>query len=417
MTVADRVKDTTQTAGTGLITLAQSVQAGFQLFGTAFSVASTVTYCISSRTTADWEVGNGTFTPPNTLTRTPTSSSNAGALVNFGAEIKDVFVTQSASDIAKLARSTDAVTTAVIDATTSHILIEEGGVTKRIAMSDFLAALGTSSGGLPAAAALAGTNIITVSQDGGTSQVKTTLATLATFLGAAPAAPTETITVNTPASQAAGTAFALSGTYANGTPAALDYSLDGGSTWVAAATPTIAGGNYSFSLTISTANASQVVKVRDHTNTTIIATSAAFAVAAGSAPTYVFSFGNQASIASGGNITNNGYYAGPAQFYIKRASNGVAANAVRFVWNKILGTAPLPDNGTRRADASADTVGSRVSWDGTTPVGTGYYGLYNNGAPYIYGTAGTYYLWAITDDGFADVVRNTDNTPYALVLT
>ena len=56
MTYADRVKDTTTTAGTGTITLAQSVQAGIQLFGTAFSAASTITYCISSRTTSDWEI-------------------------------------------------------------------------------------------------------------------------------------------------------------------------------------------------------------------------------------------------------------------------------------------------------------------------------------------------------------------------
>jgi hypothetical protein len=101
MNYADRVKDTTATSGTGPITLAQAVQTGYQLFGTAFAAVSTVTYCISSRTTADWEIGNGVFTPPSTLSRSPTSSSNAGALVVFGAETKDVFVTQSASTISR----------------------------------------------------------------------------------------------------------------------------------------------------------------------------------------------------------------------------------------------------------------------------------------------------------------------------
>lgn len=91
------------------------------------------------------------------------------------------------------------------------------------------------------------------------------------------AAPSETISVTTPGAQVAGTAFTLAGTYANGTPTALDYSLDG-TTWTAAISPTISGGNFSFSLTIASANASQTVKVRDHTNTSVIGTSGAFAV-------------------------------------------------------------------------------------------------------------------------------------------
>ena len=120
-TFADRVKDTTTTAGTGSITLAQTLQDGFQLFGTAFPAISTVTYCISSRTTTDWEIGSGLFTPPNTLTRSPTSSSNANAVVNFGAEAKDVFVTQSASNINKLQSSSVIPFAVVIPLTQSGI--------------------------------------------------------------------------------------------------------------------------------------------------------------------------------------------------------------------------------------------------------------------------------------------------------
>jgi hypothetical protein len=41
----------------------------------------------------------------------------------------------------------------------------------------------------------------------------------------------ETITVNTPSGAFAGMPVTLSGTYANGTPASFDYSLDGGVTW------------------------------------------------------------------------------------------------------------------------------------------------------------------------------------------
>jgi hypothetical protein len=101
---------------------------------------------------------------------------------------------------------------------------------------------------------------------------------LATSPSITVAAGTETLTVTTPGTQAAGTAFALAGTYTNGPPTALDYSLDSGSTWTAASSPTIASGGYSFSITIGTANASQTVKVRDHNTTSISATSGAFVV-------------------------------------------------------------------------------------------------------------------------------------------
>ena len=114
------------------------------------------------------------------------------------------------------------------------------------------------------------------------------------------AAPVEAITVTTPAAQTANTAFTLAGTYANAVPTSLDYSLDGGTTWVAATAPTVASGAYSFSLTVTAANAAQTVKVRDHNNTTAVGTSGAFAVAAaggaaGNAAFYAVTIGNQSA--------------------------------------------------------------------------------------------------------------------------
>ena len=98
-------------------------------------------------------------------------------------------------------------------------------------------------------------------------------------------ATAETLTVTTPGAQVAGTGFAVAGTYANGTPAALDYSLDGGTTWAAASGPTISGGSYSIpGVVVPTANASQVVKVRDHGAQSIVGVSGAFAVSAAAAP-------------------------------------------------------------------------------------------------------------------------------------
>ena len=91
----------------------------------------------------------------------------------------------------------------------------------------------------------------------------------------------ETLTVTTPGAQVAGTGFAVAGTYANGTPATLDYSLDGGTTWTAASGPTISGGSYSIpGVVVPAANASQTVRVRDHGAQSVVGVSGAFAVTA-----------------------------------------------------------------------------------------------------------------------------------------
>lgn len=97
---ADRVQETTITTGTGAITLAGAVS-DFRSFATAFgSVAlSNVAYCIDDGA-GNWEVGKGTFNGTTTLTRDLVrSSSNAGALTNFGAGTKQVFCTPSAEHI------------------------------------------------------------------------------------------------------------------------------------------------------------------------------------------------------------------------------------------------------------------------------------------------------------------------------
>ena len=93
---ADRVKDTTTTTGTGALTLAGSAPTGYQTFATALGAASVsdVPYVIEGVTVAsEWEVGTGVFNGTTGLTRvTVLASSNAGALVNFSAGTKNVFV-------------------------------------------------------------------------------------------------------------------------------------------------------------------------------------------------------------------------------------------------------------------------------------------------------------------------------------
>jgi len=98
LVLADRVRETTTTTGTGAITLAGAVT-GCQAFSSAIGNTNTTYYTIADQGGANWEVGLGTYTSAgNTLARTTVlSSSNAGALVTFTAGAKDVFVTLPSS--------------------------------------------------------------------------------------------------------------------------------------------------------------------------------------------------------------------------------------------------------------------------------------------------------------------------------
>jgi hypothetical protein len=95
--LADRVKETTTTTGTGTVTLL-GASTGFQSFS-AIGNTNTTYYTIAGQTGSEWEVGVGTYTSSGTtLSRTTVlSSSNGGSLVNFSAGTKDVFVTQPSS--------------------------------------------------------------------------------------------------------------------------------------------------------------------------------------------------------------------------------------------------------------------------------------------------------------------------------
>ena len=91
--VADRVKETTTTTGTGTLNLDGAV-AGFQTFVDGVGNGHETYYVIVDSGTGDYEVGVGTITDAATDTLSRDSvitSSNAGSLVNFGAGEKDVF--------------------------------------------------------------------------------------------------------------------------------------------------------------------------------------------------------------------------------------------------------------------------------------------------------------------------------------
>ena len=93
LVVADRVKETTTTTGTGAITLA-GAEVNFVTFSSVLSDGDTTYYAIVDDSNLDFEIGLGTYaTSGNTLTRTTVlASSNSGSAVNLSAGSKDVFI-------------------------------------------------------------------------------------------------------------------------------------------------------------------------------------------------------------------------------------------------------------------------------------------------------------------------------------
>jgi hypothetical protein len=93
LVIADRVRETSTTTGTGTLTLDGAVT-GFRTFGSAIGSGNTCYYTITLG--ADWEVGLGTVGTGTLARTTVLKSSNSNSAVNFGAGTKDVFVTYTA---------------------------------------------------------------------------------------------------------------------------------------------------------------------------------------------------------------------------------------------------------------------------------------------------------------------------------
>jgi hypothetical protein len=95
LVLADRVKETTTTTGTGTVTLL-GASTGFQSFAVVGN-GNTTYYTIAGQTGSEWEVGIGTYTSAGTLLARTTVLSNSSATqpsaLSFSAGTKDVFVT------------------------------------------------------------------------------------------------------------------------------------------------------------------------------------------------------------------------------------------------------------------------------------------------------------------------------------
>ena len=98
LVLADRVKETTTTTGTGTVTLL-GASTGYQSFAVVGN-ANTTYYTIAGQTTSEWEVGIGTYTSAGTLLARTTVLANSSATqpsaLSFSAGTKDVFVTYPA---------------------------------------------------------------------------------------------------------------------------------------------------------------------------------------------------------------------------------------------------------------------------------------------------------------------------------
>lgn len=139
--LADRVKDSTLSTGTGTITLADSAPLGFRTFAAAFGSGSTlVNYCIDDAV-GNWEVGSGTFNGTTGLSRIAAlSSSNDNELVTFSDGLKTVFCTAPAALLnttadyraANFVAGVDYVAPSGNAATATTATNQEGGVANQI---------------------------------------------------------------------------------------------------------------------------------------------------------------------------------------------------------------------------------------------------------------------------------------------
>jgi hypothetical protein len=111
LVLADRVKETTTTAGTGTVTLG-GASTGFQSFA-VIGNGNTTFYTIAGQASTEWEVGIGTYASSGTtLARTTVLSNSSGtqpSALSFSAGTKDVFVTYPAGKSVNLDASNIAV--------------------------------------------------------------------------------------------------------------------------------------------------------------------------------------------------------------------------------------------------------------------------------------------------------------------
>ena len=101
LVLADRVKETCSSPGTGTVSLLGAVSA-YRSFAVGVGTGNTTYYAIVDQSGTNWETGLGTIggSGPYTLARTTIyASSNSGSVVNFSSGTQDVWCDLPASQV------------------------------------------------------------------------------------------------------------------------------------------------------------------------------------------------------------------------------------------------------------------------------------------------------------------------------
>jgi hypothetical protein len=214
LVLTDRVQETSTTSGTGAFTLNGAVS-GYQSFATGIGSGNTVYYAIYDATAFDWETGLGTYTSPNTLTRTTVFANSLGttAFISFAGNTTSVFATYPGSK----AVSTDTL------ATPPAI----GGTTPAAGSFTTLSAttpIGLSSGGTGKASAPAAQANLLGYTATATAAGTTTLDNTSSFYQLFTGATTQTVVLPVTSTLALGWSFRIN----NSSTGALTVNSSGG---------------------------------------------------------------------------------------------------------------------------------------------------------------------------------------------
>jgi hypothetical protein len=153
---ADRVKDTSTTTGTGSITVSGAAPTGYRTFSAVLSAGDTFYYCIQGQTTAEFEVGVGTYTSTNVFARTTVlASSNSNSAVSFSAGTKNVFITLAATKTLQISPSAPPTAGSVPYGTGSTLAYSAAGTAGQVLTSG---GSGSPTWSTPTATAPGGSN-------------------------------------------------------------------------------------------------------------------------------------------------------------------------------------------------------------------------------------------------------------------
>jgi hypothetical protein len=178
----------------------------------------------------------------------------------------------------------------------------------------------------------------------------------------------QTIGVATPANTPLVSAISVTGTYSSGTPTALDWSTDGGTTWHAASTPTVAGGAFSFTIPAGSvaARAAYTLLVRDHTTGTSGSSAGAFNI-------YTAAITNSPSGSAGSAIAVTFALTGITTAYLVWMQ-GTTEVSSRFAATGSTATITAPGSGGYLLaiyDTSAAGTGTQLASQAVTITSTG----------------------------------------------